>query len=102
MANISAMTPPRAEGRKRRPLVASRRRAHNRLTPFGSRDVVFKLAVVLMLVLVIGSLFSGLFFLYRDKGDGSRVLRALTIRITLSLLLFIVLLLGYRFGAYSQ
>ena len=64
--------------------------------------MVFKLAVVLMLVLVIGSLFSGLFFLYRDKGDGSRVLRALTIRITLSLLLFIVLLLGYRFGAYSQ
>ena len=35
--------------------------------------MLFKLAVVLMLVLVLVSLFSGLFFLYRDKGDGERV-----------------------------
>lgn len=64
--------------------------------------MLFKSAVVLMLVLVMGSLFSALFFLYRDKGDGSRVLRALTLRISLSLLLFIALLVSFRFGAYSQ
>lgn len=64
--------------------------------------MLFKLAVVLMLVLVLVSLFSGLFFLYRDKGDGERVLRALTLRVSLSLLLFAGLLLAWRFGGYSQ
>ena len=64
--------------------------------------MLFKSAVVLMLLLVIVSLFSGLFFLYRDKGDGDRVVRALTLRISLSLLLFVGLLLVYRFGPYSQ
>lgn len=63
---------------------------------------MFKLAVVLMLVAVIVSLFSGLVFLYRDKGDGARVVRALTIRITLSVVLFVALLLTYRLGLYSQ
>ena len=64
--------------------------------------VLFKSAVVFMLLLVIGSLFSGLFFLYRDKGDGDRVVRALTLRISLSVLIFAALLLSYRFGGYSQ
>ncbi|HOB45840.1 MAG TPA: twin transmembrane helix small protein [Zoogloea sp.] len=64
--------------------------------------MLFKSAVVFMLLLVIGSLFSGLFFLYRDKGDGDRVVRALTLRISLSVLIFAALLLSYRFGGYSQ
>lgn len=64
--------------------------------------MLFKSAVVLMLVLVIGSLFSGLIFLYRDKGAGDRVVRALTLRVSLSLLLFLALLVAYRLGAYSQ
>lgn len=64
--------------------------------------MLFKLAVVFMLLLVIGSLFSGLVFLYRDKGGGDRVVRALTVRVSLSLLLFIGLLLAWRYGAYSQ
>lgn len=64
--------------------------------------MLFKLAVVLMLVLVLVSLFSGLFFLYRDKGDGDRVLRALTLRVSLSVALFVGLLLAWRFGGYSQ
>ncbi len=64
--------------------------------------MLFKSAVVFMLLLVIGSLFSGLFFLYRDKCDGDRVVRALTLRISLSVLIFAALLLSYRFGGYSQ
>ena len=64
--------------------------------------MLFKSAVVFMLLLVIGSLFSVLFFLYRDKGDGDRVVRALTLRISLSVLIFAALLLSYRFGGYSQ
>ena len=64
--------------------------------------MLFKSAVVFMLLLVIGSLFSGLFFLYRDKGNGDRVVHALTLRISLSVLIFAALLLSYRFGGYSQ
>ncbi|MBL8458567.1 MAG: twin transmembrane helix small protein [Zoogloea sp.] len=54
-----------------------------------------------MLLLVVGSLFSGLLFLYRDKGQGDRVVRALTWRISLSLLLFAGLLLAGRWGGYA-
>jgi hypothetical protein len=102
VATASATAPPHQDGRKRRPLVAVRVTAQNRATKLGERAVLFKFAVVLMLLLVIGSLFSGLFFLYRDKGAGDRVVRALTLRISLSLLLFVALLLSYRFGPYSQ
>lgn len=63
--------------------------------------MLFKFAVVFMLLLVVGSLFSGLVFLYRDKGNGDRVVRALTLRISLSLLLFAGLLLAARFGGYG-
>lgn len=76
--------------------------AHNRRTGFGEWAVAFKLAVVFMLLLVVGSLFSGLFFLYRDRGNGDRVVRALTLRVSLSLLLFLGLLLAWHFGAAGR
>jgi uncharacterized SAM-binding protein YcdF (DUF218 family) len=59
---------------------------------------MFKLIILLMLLGVIGSLFSGLFFLYRDQGTGDRTVKALTLRISLSIALFVLLMLGYRFG----
>jgi hypothetical protein len=54
---------------------------------------------------IIGSLFSGLFYIYRDRGAGERTARALTLRIGLSISLFLLLLLGFRFGlipGYTQ
>lgn len=66
---------------------------------------MFKMFVLLMLLLIIASLFSGLFFLYRDRGAGSRTVRALTLRIGFSLLLFAILLAAFRWGllpGYSQ
>ncbi len=59
---------------------------------------MFKLIIVLLLIGVIGSLFSGLFFLYRDRGAGDRAVKALTVRIGLSIAIFVLLMLGYRFG----
>jgi len=56
-------------------------------------------------VAIVGSLFSGLFYLYRDRGAGVRTARALTWRIGLSIALFIMLLLSFRFGlipGYTQ
>ena len=58
---------------------------------------MLKFIIVLMLIGVLVSLFSGLFFLYRDR-TGDRLAKALTLRITLSIAIFIVLLLSYRFG----
>jgi hypothetical protein len=66
---------------------------------------MIKLLVVFTLLAIVGSLFSGLWFLYRDRGEGTRTVRALTIRIGLSISLFVLLLVSYRFGlvpGYSQ
>jgi hypothetical protein len=57
-----------------------------------------KIIVILFLLIIIGSLFSGLFYLIRDKGSTERTVRALTVRISLSVLLFILLMLGYATG----
>jgi hypothetical protein len=57
-----------------------------------------KLLIILILLVIIGSLFSGLFYLVKDKGTSERTVRALTVRISLSLLLFILLMIGYATG----
>ncbi len=60
--------------------------------------MLIKIAVILMLVLILASLFSALVFLYRDKGRGTRTAKALTWRIGLSITLFLLLMAGYYFG----
>ena len=57
-----------------------------------------KTLIVLILLVIIGSLFSGLFYLVRDKGSSDRTVRALTVRISLSVLLFLLLMIGYATG----
>lgn len=60
--------------------------------------MLFKTFVILMLVTIFASLFSALFFLYKDGGSGTRTAKALTWRIGLSLTLFILLMAGFHFG----
>ena len=57
-----------------------------------------KIVVVLFLILIVGSLGSALFYLMRDKGGSDRTVKALTIRVGLSLGLFVLLMAGYYFG----
>ncbi len=57
-----------------------------------------KIIVVLFLIFLIGSLFSGLYYLVKDKGASERTVRALTLRISLSVILFILLMIGYATG----
>lgn len=57
-----------------------------------------KILLVVLLVLVLISLFSGLFFMYKDKGNSRRVVNALTIRIGLSVLIIVIVITGYFFG----
>ena len=57
-----------------------------------------KLLVVLMLVGIVVSLGSALFQLSRGTGDSGKMLRALTWRISLSVVLFLLLLVAYFLG----
>lgn len=59
---------------------------------------MLKFVVILLLFLVVASLFRALVALVRDPVRGERVVRALTVRIALSLLLFSVLVGGYYLG----
>jgi hypothetical protein len=60
--------------------------------------MIIKIVVILMLVLIFGSLFSALIFLFKDKGRGNRTAKALSCRIGLSLALFLLLMAGFYFG----
>jgi len=60
--------------------------------------MLVKVIIVLTLIVIVGSLFSALFFLVKDKSGAERTVKALTIRIGLSISLFILLMLGYYFG----
>jgi hypothetical protein len=61
-----------------------------------------KIIIVLALITIVGSLFSALFFLAKDKTGGQRTVKALTLRIGLSITLFILLMIGYYFGLIGQ
>jgi len=60
--------------------------------------MLMRIIVISMLVLILASLFSALVYLYRDKGRGTRTVKALTWRISLSITLFVLLMAGYYFG----
>jgi hypothetical protein len=49
-------------------------------------------------ILILASLGSALFYLMRDKGQSNRTVKALAIRVGLSVLLFLSLLVAHRFG----
>jgi hypothetical protein len=53
---------------------------------------------VIFLLVIFYSLGSGLVYLVRDKGDSDRVVKALTWRIGLSLLLFFLLFVAFALG----
>jgi DUF2909 family protein len=57
-----------------------------------------KIVILVLLLAVVASLFSGLYFVYKDKGTTNRAVTALTIRIALSLLVFALLMASYWFG----
>jgi len=62
--------------------------------------MIIKLPILIILGLIIVSLAEGMYFMAKDDGDRdkTRVVKALTIRITLSLILFALLILGAFFG----
>jgi len=59
---------------------------------------LIKVLIVACLLGIVASLFSGLFHLVNDKGQSNRMLNSLTLRIVLSVALFILLFIGWRLG----
>ena len=57
-----------------------------------------KIVILILLLAVVASLFSGLYFVYKDKGTTNRAVISLTIRIALSVLVFLLLIGSYYFG----
>jgi len=60
--------------------------------------MLVKAIVVLTLLVIVASLGSGLFFLIRDKGHSDRTVKALTVRVALSVTLFILLMIAFATG----
>lgn len=63
--------------------------------------MLLKVIIVVLLIAVIASLTSGLYFLFADLGSRKRTLYALGIRITLAALLLIAIAYGFYSGQLS-
>jgi hypothetical protein len=61
-------------------------------------DAIVKIIVVAGLVAVIVSLFSALYYLYHDKGHGTRMVKMLAVRVALSASLVAFLVFSYWMG----
>ncbi|MEC7886190.1 MAG: twin transmembrane helix small protein [Pseudomonadota bacterium] len=59
---------------------------------------MIKYIIVFFFFLILISLFSSLFFLIKDKGTKKRAVKALFIRISLSIILFIILIVLFQLG----
>ena len=60
--------------------------------------MLIKVLIVAVLFAIILSLGSGLFHLVKDEPQGKRMVNALTVRIALSVLLFILLFIAWSQG----
>lgn len=62
---------------------------------------LFRIIVVGVLIAIVVSLGSALFHLSRGQGDSKKLVRALTVRVGLSVALFILLMLAWFAGLIS-
>jgi hypothetical protein len=57
-----------------------------------------KIVVIVFLLLIVASLGSALFYLITDRGQSKRMVKALALRVGLSITLFLLLMAGHYFG----
>ena len=57
-----------------------------------------KILIVLVLLMILASLASGMIYMLRDRGNSERAVKALTVRIGLSVTLFILLMIAFATG----
>jgi Protein of unknown function (DUF2909) len=59
---------------------------------------MMRLAVLAVLLMIVASLGSAIFFMMHDRGNSNRMVKALAFRVGLSVALFAALMAGYYFG----
>ena len=59
--------------------------------------MVIKAIVIVMLIGILVSMASAAVYLFREKGDSTKMVKALTYRIGLSVTLFLLLMAGFYF-----
>jgi hypothetical protein len=57
-----------------------------------------KIFILAVLALIVISLFSALALLFRKEQEKNKMVRALTVRVALSISLFLLLMAGFYFG----
>ena len=57
-----------------------------------------KIAILVLLLLIVISLFFALFAFIKDKGQSNRMVNALSVRVGLSVALIIFLIIGHQLG----
>jgi hypothetical protein len=57
-----------------------------------------RIVVILFIIVILASLGSALYYMVRDRGTTERTAKALTIRIALSIALFLLLMIGFQTG----
>ena len=57
-----------------------------------------KIVVIILVLFIVASLGSGLFFMLTDQSGSKRMVKALALRVGLSIALFLLLMAGYYFG----
>ena len=61
-------------------------------------SVAFKFLIIFILAIILISLTRGLHFLMKDDDQSTKMAKSLTIRIVLSVFLFILIFIGYSMG----
>jgi len=57
-----------------------------------------RIVVYLLIALILASLASALVFVFRDRSGSKRAVKALALRVALSVALFMFLIAGFHFG----
>ena len=57
-----------------------------------------KILILLFVAVIVVSLFTALYTLVKDRGESDRTVKALTVRVAVSVALFALLMAGFYFG----
>ena len=60
--------------------------------------MIIKYLIVAVLIAIVFSLVSGMYYMLKDKGESKRMVHSLTVRISLSVALFVLLFIAWYFG----
>jgi TRAP-type C4-dicarboxylate transport system permease large subunit len=60
--------------------------------------MLFKIIIIALLLIILFSLGTALFSMLKNEPDSNRTVKALTVRISLSIALLILIIIGYSMG----